>query len=180
MEVKEMEKDGEWMDGLMDVCCCFRDAGRRTVFLRMFRFQKAGSSKFSAVRLWQRTDRRLMPWRYWQLYAVALAGAFWGLGGYIRRQLLCPQILGIEQKTKNFQLFSRAIIKRPKENSSPPGVPKETPSSHQSPASFILQHPPTLLLSSNQAFFYPVRKNLQHNKAPHHYETTAGKFLMPR
>ncbi len=38
---------------------------REQFFLRMFRFQKAGSSKLSAPGLWQRTDRRLMPWRYW-------------------------------------------------------------------------------------------------------------------
>ena len=65
--------EGEW-----------RDAGWRKFFLLMFRFQKAGSSKFSAGRLWLRTDRRLMPWRYWQMKAVALAGAFWGLQSYIR------------------------------------------------------------------------------------------------
>ena len=51
-----MEGDGdEW------------DAGQRKFFLLMFRFQKAGSSKFSAFRLWLRTDRRLMPWLYWLL-----------------------------------------------------------------------------------------------------------------
>ena len=38
---------------------------------------------------------------------MALAGAFWGLQSFIRLAVLCPQILGIEQKTKNFQLFSR-------------------------------------------------------------------------
>ncbi len=48
-----------------------------------------------------------MPWRFWLRKAVALAGAFWGLQGFIRRQAVCPQILGNEQKTKNFQLFSR-------------------------------------------------------------------------
>ena len=48
------------------------------LFLLVFRLRKAGSSKSSASRQRLRTDRRLMPWRYLMLYAVALAGTFWG------------------------------------------------------------------------------------------------------
>ena len=56
----------------------YRLPGRRMehLFVLMFRLQKAGSSKYSASR--QRTDRHLMPRRFDRLYAVALAGAFWG------------------------------------------------------------------------------------------------------
>ena len=56
-----LDKDGSFL------CGFFRDAGWRNFFLLMFRFQKAGSSKFSASRFWLRTDRRLMPWRFWLL-----------------------------------------------------------------------------------------------------------------
>ena len=54
------------------------DAGKRNFFLFLFRLRTVRNSKFSASRLWQRTDRCLMPWRYGMLYAVALAGTFWG------------------------------------------------------------------------------------------------------
>ncbi len=105
------------MDGNLRMRVCFfegvrgsfcTDAGRRKFFLRMFRFQKAGSSKFSAARLVAADGpapdalalrRRLLYWHQ--------AGAFWGLQGFIRLKAVCPQILGVEQKTKNFQLFSR-------------------------------------------------------------------------
>ena len=54
------------------------NAGKRHVFLFLFRLQTVRTSKFSASSLWQRTDRCLMHWRYGMLYVPALAGTFWG------------------------------------------------------------------------------------------------------
>ncbi len=54
------------------------DARRRNFFLFLFRLRTVRNSKFSASRLWQRTDRCLMPWRFGMLYALALADTFWG------------------------------------------------------------------------------------------------------
>ena len=97
-------------------CCFIRDAGWRNFFLLMFRFQKAGSSKFSAARLWLRTDRRLMPWRYWKLEAVAQAGAFWGLQGFIQRRLCVPKSWVLSRKLRTSSFFPES---HPKEKLSP-------------------------------------------------------------
>ena len=56
----------------------YPDAGQRNFFLFLFRLRAVRTSKFSASSLWHRTDRCLMPWRYFMLYAVVLAGTFWG------------------------------------------------------------------------------------------------------
>ncbi len=87
-------------------CACeqseiFPDAGRRNFFLFLFRLRTVRTSKFSALRLWQRTDRCLIPWHYEMLYAVALAGTFWGFQVSAATDSE-PQILGDEQKIKKF------------------------------------------------------------------------------
>ena len=40
------------------------------------------------------------------------AGAFWGLQGFIGLKAVCPQILDIEQKVKNFQLSAKVTSER--------------------------------------------------------------------
>ena len=77
------------------------DAGQRNFFLFLFRFRTVRNSKFSASGLWKRTDRCLMPWRCGMLYAVALAGTFWGFG-FSAAEGSVPQILDMRQKIKNF------------------------------------------------------------------------------
>ena len=67
--------------------------GRRTgnLFLLMFRLQKAGCSKHSASRFWQRTDRCLMPWPFWQALCSGSGRHLLGLQSFFMRQTMCPK-----------------------------------------------------------------------------------------
>ncbi len=60
----------------------FPNASQRNVFLFPFRLRTVRNSKFSAIILWQRTDRCLMPWRSGMFCVLALAGTFWGFQGF--------------------------------------------------------------------------------------------------
>ena len=68
----------------------YPNAGKRHFFLFLFRLRTVRNSKFSASRLWQRTDRCLIPWRYGMLYALALAGTFWGFRVLYSGRLCAP------------------------------------------------------------------------------------------
>ena len=70
----------------------YPDAGAETLFL--FRLLTVRNPKFSAIAVWQRTDRCLMPWRSGMPYILALADTFWGF-----------QVSGSRQKIKNFILI---------------------------------------------------------------------------
>ena len=94
------------------------DAGQSIFFLFLFRLRTVRTSKFSASRLWRRTDRCLMPWRYFMLYAAALAGTFWGFRGFAWRQTVCPKswLSGRKLRISNCSPESQK-----KEKVSPPG-----------------------------------------------------------
>ncbi len=84
------------------------DAGRRTekFFPGMFRFQKAGSSKFSAGRFWLRTDRRLMPWRFWMDLGCGIRQAPFGdFGGLAEYRLCVPKSWVLSRKLRTSSFF---------------------------------------------------------------------------
>ncbi len=94
------------------------DAGRRNGFLFLFRLRTVRTSKFSASRLWQRTDRCLMPWRFWHALCSGTGRHLLGLLCFLQRKAVCPKswIPGRKLRSSNCSPESQK-----KETVSPPG-----------------------------------------------------------
>ncbi len=107
-----------WFKGEEERIGC-PDAMRRNFFLFLFRFRTVRNSKFSASRLWLRTDRCLMPWRFWQALCSGTGRHLLGLPGFFVRQEVCPKswISGRKLRISNCSPESQK-----KEKVSPPGV----------------------------------------------------------
>ena len=69
----------------------YPDAGKRNFFLFLFRLRTVRNSKFSASSLWQRTDRCLMPWRFWQALCSGAGRHLLGLRRFMQRKAVCPK-----------------------------------------------------------------------------------------
>ena len=97
----------------------YPDAGKRHFFLFLFRLRTVRTSKFSASRLWLRTDRCLMPWRFWHALCSGTGRHLLGLRNFWLRKTVCPKswISGRKLRSSNCSPESQK-----KEKVSPPGV----------------------------------------------------------
>ena len=104
---------GDWSEGMSDP-----NAGRRNFFLFLFRLQTVRTSKFSASSLWQRTDRSLMPWRFWHALCFGTGRHLLGLPGFCMQQAVSPKswVSGRKLRSSNCSAESQK-----KKNSSLPG-----------------------------------------------------------
>ena len=94
------------------------DAGRRNFFLFLFRLQTVKNSKFSASGLWLRTDRCLMPWRFWQALCSGTGRHLLGLPGFVWRQTVSPKSW---LRGKKLRISNCSTESQKKEKVSPPG-----------------------------------------------------------